>query len=121
MAVLPPGLHSRGHTQKGARMPAAAESVQHVLDSAAPGRANADARETRLSILLLRAIDAYDSRHREGPTVPELAADLGITPDFGHHDLVTRLKSELSLGHISHHSGRVRLTRAGRVLAGTSA
>ena len=70
--------------------------------------------ESRLSRILLRAIDAYDADDRQGPTVPELAADLGITPEFGHHDLVVRLRRELSLGRISHQRGRFGLTRAGR-------
>lgn len=72
----------------------------------------------RLSRLLLRAIDAHDSHVGKGPTVPELAADLaanlGIPPDFGHRDLVGRLQRELSLGRVSYFCRRLRLTRAGR-------
>jgi hypothetical protein len=75
-----------------------------------------DAMESRLSGFLLRAIDAYDSHNGRGPTVPELAVDLGITPDFGHSNLVMRLQHELSLGHIAEYRGRIRLTRAGRDL-----
>lgn len=98
-------------------MSTATEPAPHLLDSGSPGGGTADAREARLRIILLRAIDAYSSQHWEGPTVPELAADLGITPDFGHTYLVVRLRRELSLGHISHRGNRFRLTPAGRVLA----
>jgi hypothetical protein len=84
----------------------------------AESRGRKDTTESRLSRLLLRAIDAYDSHNGKGPTVSELAADLGIPPDFGHHDLVGRLQRELSLGRLSHYGSRFRLTQAGRDLAG---
>jgi hypothetical protein len=77
--------------------------------------------EAQLSRHLLRAIDAYHSHHWEGPTVPELAADLGIAPDFGHDDLAVRLERELSRGRVSNRGSRYRLTRAGRALAESEA
>lgn len=65
--------------------------------------------------LLLRAVDAYESRHGTGPTVPELAADLGIPLDFGHHHLVTRLRQELARERLAHYRRRFTLTAAGRL------
>jgi hypothetical protein len=76
-------------------------------------RLREDAMESRLETLLLRAIDSYESRHRTGPTVRELAADLGIPPDFGHSQLVERLRFEVSAGFVSHYRGRISLTAAG--------
>lgn len=73
-----------------------------------------DAMDSRLGVLLLYAIDAYESQNENGPTVPELAADLGITRDFGHSHLVAHLQREQSLGHVSHYGGRFKLTRAER-------
>jgi hypothetical protein len=67
----------------------------------------------RLETLLLRAIDSYESRHGTDPTVRELAADLGIPPDFGHSQLVGRLRHEVSAGFVSHHRGRISRTAAG--------
>jgi hypothetical protein len=49
------------------------------------------------------------------PTVLELAADLGITPDFGTR-LVQLLRRELSAGCVSHYRGRFSLTTAGRAI-----
>jgi hypothetical protein len=102
-------------------MSVATESGKRVLDPGSPGQEPENAKEALLSRLLLRAIDAHRSDHREGPTVPELAADLGITPDFGHNDLVARLQRELSLGNVSHYRSRYKLTRAGRALAESEA
>jgi hypothetical protein len=68
----------------------------------------------RLEMLLLRAIDSYESRHGTDPTVVELAADLGIPSDFGHSQLVERLRHEVSAGFVSHYRGRISLTAAGR-------
>jgi hypothetical protein len=73
-----------------------------------------DAIESRLETLLLRAIDSYESRHGTDPTVLELAADLGIPPDFGHSQLGGRLGHEVSAGFVSHYRGRFSLTAAGR-------
>jgi hypothetical protein len=73
-----------------------------------------DAIESRLETLLLRAIDSYESRYKRGPTVVELTADLGIPPDFGHSQLVGRLRHEVSAGFLSHYRGRIGLTAAGR-------
>jgi hypothetical protein len=70
--------------------------------------------EPRLETSLLRAIDSCESRDGTGPTVRELAADLGVTPDFGHSQLVERLRRELSAGCVSHYRGRFSLTAAGR-------
>ncbi len=70
--------------------------------------------ESRRETLLLRAIDSYKARHRTGPTVLELAADLGIPPDFGHSHLVERLRREVSAGFVTHYRGRISLTAAGR-------
>jgi hypothetical protein len=75
-----------------------------------------DAMESRLGTLLLRAIDSYESRHGTAPTVVELAADLGIPPDFGHSQLVGRLRHEVSAGFVSHYRGRISLTAAGQEL-----
>jgi len=72
--------------------------------------------ESRLETLLLRAIDSYESRHGTGPTVIELAADLGITPDFGHHHLVGRLRRQHAAGFVSHYRRRLTLTTAGRAM-----
>jgi hypothetical protein len=65
--------------------------------------------------LLLCAIDAFEQCHETGPTVRELAADLGLPPDFGHEHLVERLQSEVKLDRISHYRGRFGLTNAGRL------
>lgn len=70
--------------------------------------------ESRLGTLLLQAIDGFESHHGRGPTVPELAADLGITPDFGHAQLVKLLQRELATGCVAYLRGRVELTGAGR-------
>jgi hypothetical protein len=51
------------------------------------------------------------SRNRSD--VRELAADLGIPPDFGHSQLVGRLRHEVSAGFVSHHRGRISRTAAG--------
>ena len=72
--------------------------------------------ESRLSKLLLRVIDSYDGRNGTGPTVRELSADLGITPDFGHSQLVDLLRQEVSAGHVAHYAGRFSLTAPGRRL-----
>jgi hypothetical protein len=73
-----------------------------------------DAVESRLQTLLLGAIDSYGARHGTDPTVVELAADLGIPPDFGHSHLVGRLRHQVSAGFVSHYQGRISLTAAGR-------
>lgn len=70
--------------------------------------------ESRLGTLLLRTTDSYESLHATAPTVVELAADLGIPPDFGHSRLVGRLQREVSAGFVSHYRGRICLTAAGR-------
>jgi hypothetical protein len=72
--------------------------------------------ESRRQTLLLRAIDSYKARHRTGPTVRELAADLGIPADFGHSHLVERLRREVSAGFATHYRGRISLTTAGQEL-----
>jgi hypothetical protein len=72
-----------------------------------------DAIESRRETLLLRAIDSYQSRHGTAPTVVELAADLGLPPDFGHTHLAGRLRHEVSAGFLSHYRGRISLTAAG--------
>lgn len=66
-----------------------------------------------LSRHLLRAIEAYESEYACWPTVPELAEDLGIPPEFGHHHLIHRIKLQVTLGRLSHYGGRVQLTEAG--------
>ncbi len=63
---------------------------------------------------LLHAIDAYESRHEMGPTVGELAADLGLPDDFGHKHLVDHLRDEVALDHASYYRGRFAVTTAGR-------
>jgi hypothetical protein len=72
-------------------------------------------------LLLLRAIDSYESRHGRDPTVVELVADLGIPSDFGHSQLVGRLRHQISAGFVSHHGGRIGLTRLGRLTCGIAA
>ncbi len=67
-----------------------------------------------LSRVLLLSIHGYETKHGSGPTPPELAADLGIPEDFGHHHLVERLKRQVALGRITHHGGHFHLTEAGR-------
>lgn len=88
-------------------MSAEAESIVAVVEEE-------DARESGTGQLLLCAIDAFESKKEHGPTVPELAAYLGIKPDFGHSHLVAHLQQELLLGRVSHYGNRVKLTRAGR-------
>lgn len=65
--------------------------------------------------LLLRAVDAYVSSHGTGPTVLELAEDLGIPADFGHDHLVERLQHELARERLAHYRRRFTLTAAGRL------
>jgi len=75
-----------------------------------------------LSRSLLRALEVHESEHASGPTVLELAANLGIPRDFGHHHLVERLKRQVVLGRVSHSGGRFHLTEVGRkALAGNAA
>jgi hypothetical protein len=64
---------------------------------------------------LLREIEGYERRHGTGPTVRELAADLGLPADFGHRHLVEHLKREVVLERVSHYRGRFTLTTAGRL------
>lgn len=65
--------------------------------------------------LLLRAIGAYESREGKGPTVRELAADLGLPDDFGHEHLVDHLQQGVAAGQVAHDQGRFTLTGAGRL------
>jgi hypothetical protein len=74
-------------------------------------------RGAGLSRRLLRAIDDYHSHHWRGPTAPELAADLGFTPEVGHDHLSARLQQDLSRGPLSCYDSRYGLTRARRSLA----
>lgn len=67
-----------------------------------------------LSRCLLLALEAYGAEHAAGPTVSELAGDLGITPGFGHKHLVELLQREVALGRVSDHGTRFQLTAAGR-------
>ncbi len=87
------------------------------MDTAVGTQGTQDPADLRLRRLLLLAIDTHNSQYGTGPTVPELAADLGIRPDFGHRDLVARLRHELSFGHVVYFSSRFRLTLAGRDFA----
>lgn len=64
---------------------------------------------------LLHAVDSYETRNETGPTVSELAADLGLPPDFGHKHLVDHLRSEAALEHLANCRGRFTLTPAGRL------
>lgn len=68
-----------------------------------------------LDPLLLRAVDAFASRRGTGPTVRELAADLGIPDDFGHDNLVQRLQAELARENVALYRGRFTLTAVGRL------
>lgn len=63
---------------------------------------------------LLRALEAYESEHASGPTVAELADEIGIPPDLGHHYLFARLQRQITLGRISYFGRRLQLTEAGR-------
>lgn len=65
--------------------------------------------------LLLRAVEAYESSHGTGPTVRELAEDLGIPVDFGYDQLVDRLQHELARERLAHYRRRFTLTAAGRL------
>jgi hypothetical protein len=64
---------------------------------------------------LLHAVDSYETRNEAGPTVSELAADLGLPADFGHKHLVDHLRSEAALEHLANYRGRFTLTPAGRL------
>jgi hypothetical protein len=66
-----------------------------------------------LSRVLLHEIEAYESAHTSGPTVREVAADLGVPP-VAHHELVERLERQIVLGHIALSGRRFQLTTAGR-------
>lgn len=68
-----------------------------------------------LDPLLLHAVGAYEAHHGSGPKVSELATDLGIPADFGHHHLVERLRHELTHERLAHFRGRFTLTAAGRL------
>jgi hypothetical protein len=67
-----------------------------------------------LSRVLLLSVESYETKHGSGPTGPELAADLRIPEDYGHHRLVERLKRQIALGRVTHDAGRFRFTEAGR-------
>lgn len=64
---------------------------------------------------LLRAVGGYESREGKGPTVRELAADLGLPDDFGHKHLVDHLQQGVAVGQVAHAHGRFTLTSAGRL------
>ena len=64
---------------------------------------------------LLHAVDAYGSRNGTGPTVRELAADLGLPADFGHKHLVDHLQREVALDHLAHYRGRFTVTTTGHL------
>jgi hypothetical protein len=68
-----------------------------------------------LSQLVLRSIDAHESARAEGPTVDELAAELGIPPVFGHQRLSERLHRQVVLGRVYSDGEHFRLTAAGRL------
>ena len=67
-----------------------------------------------LSGVILRALETYESEHGSAPTAAELAADLGIPPEFGHHHLVERLQRQVVLGRVTNYGLRYQLTAAGR-------
>jgi hypothetical protein len=67
-----------------------------------------------LSRYLLRAIEAHESECACWPSVPELAEDIGVPPEFGHHHLIKRIERQVTLGRLSHHGGRLQLTEMGR-------
>jgi hypothetical protein len=116
MSLAPePGLRLQDHGSHGQHRDHARPLGDRLSPKAVAPRTMRDP-EIRLRRLLLRAIDAYDSQNGAGPTVFELADDLGIPPDFGHHDLVGRLQRELSLGYVSHYRSRFTLTPTGRNL-----
>lgn len=116
-----PGLSGRQHGRQKRKLAIAQQLERLTLSGSTAGADRAaaiqEARDRRLRSLLLLAIDTYDSHNGKGPTVPELAADLGSTHDFGHSGLVARLQRELSLGHVSYFRSRFRLTRPGRSFA----
>lgn len=67
-----------------------------------------------VSRYLLRAIEAHESEYACWPSVPELAEELGVPPEFGHHHLIKRIERQVTLGRLSQQGGRLRLTEAGR-------
>jgi hypothetical protein len=73
--------------------------------------------ELPLSLYLRRSIDGYESRHGCGPTLHQLAEDLGIPADFGASHLEEHLRRELELGRVACEHGRFRLTTSGRLEA----
>jgi hypothetical protein len=67
-----------------------------------------------LSLVVLRSIEAHESTRPEGPTMDELAADLGIPAAFGRRRLGERLHRQVVLGRVHSDGERFRLTAAGR-------
>jgi hypothetical protein len=63
---------------------------------------------------ILHALEAFQSEHAQGPTVPELAVSLGIPSKLGHDRLAERVQRQIVLGRVSHGEGRFTLTSAGR-------
>lgn len=53
--------------------------------------------------------------------MPELAEDVGVPPEFGHHHLRERIERQVTLGRLSHQGGRVQLTETGRAALGQDA
>ena len=67
------------------------------------------------SELALRSIAAHESQGRNGPTLGDVAADLGIPPVFGYDRLNDRLQRQVVLGRVYSDGKHFRLTAAGRL------
>lgn len=68
-----------------------------------------------ISELVLRSIAAHESKGRNGPTLDDVAADLGIPPVFGYDRLNERLQRQVVLGRVSSDGEHFRLTATGRL------
>jgi hypothetical protein len=74
-------------------------------------------RVESLSELVLRTIYARELSGANGPTVEDVAADLGIPTAFGHQRLSERLQRQVALGRVYSDGAQLRLTQAGRLVA----
>lgn len=66
-------------------------------------------------LFLLQAIGAYERAHGVGPTVGELAVDLGLPDDFGLGHLLEHLRSEVERKRVVRYRNRFALTPSGRL------
>jgi hypothetical protein len=63
---------------------------------------------------ILDALEVFQSEHARGPTVSELATNLGIPFGRGRNRLAERVQRQIVLGRVSQCRGRFTLTSAGR-------